>query len=99
MLGVRETRRIVGRTVMGVSDVLDRRAFPDVIGFSAYGCDLPDPKRPSAQPMAERRVAIPKWVPIPYFVMLPDPVENLICPGRAISVERDILGPLRVMAP
>jgi hypothetical protein len=30
---------------------------------------------------------------------LPKPVTNLICPGRAISVERDVLGPLRVMAP
>ena len=51
MRGVRETRRIVGCTVMGVSDVLDRRAFPDVIGFSAYGWDLPDPRKPSCQPM------------------------------------------------
>ena len=42
---------IVGCTVMGVSDVLDRRAFPDVIGFSAYGWDLPDPRKPSCQPM------------------------------------------------
>ena len=25
--------------------------------------------------------------------------QNLLCPGRAISVERDVLGPLRVMAP
>lgn len=99
MLGVRETRRIVGRKMLGVEDLVSGRQFSDVIGFSAYGWDLPDPKRPSAQPMAERRVAIPKWVPIPYFVMLPDPVENLICPGRAISVERDVLGPLRVMAP
>jgi hypothetical protein len=31
--------------------------------------------------------------------MVPRPVKNLICPGRAVSVERDVLGPLRVMAP
>jgi hypothetical protein len=31
--------------------------------------------------------------------MVPQPVENLVCPGRAISVERPVLGPLRVMAP
>ncbi len=36
--------------------------------------------------------------PIPYRIMLPQPVENLICPGRAVSVECDVLGPLRVMA-
>ena len=27
------------------------------------------------------------------------PIANLICPGRAVSVERHLLGPLRVMAP
>ena len=99
MLGVRETRRIMGRVVMGVSDVLDRRAFPDVIGFSAYGWDLPDPRKPSCQPMHERKVAAPRMIPIPFAIMVPEPVENLLCPGRAVSVERDVLGPLRVMAP
>jgi hypothetical protein len=49
--------------------------------------------------MSEKAVKVPKWVPLPYAIMLPTPVENLICPGRAVSVERDVLGPLRVMAP
>jgi hypothetical protein len=31
--------------------------------------------------------------------MLPQGIDNLICPVRAISVERPMLGPLRVMAP
>jgi hypothetical protein len=39
------------------------------------------------------------YTPIPYKIMLPTPIQNLICPGRAVSVERDVLGPLRVMAP
>ena len=30
---------------------------------------------------------------------VPRPIANLICPGRAVSVERDVLGPLRVTAP
>jgi len=36
--------------------------------------------------------------PIPYRIMVPRPVTNLLGPGRAVSVERDVLGPLRVMA-
>ena len=39
------------------------------------------------------------WTPIPYRVLVPRPVRNVICPGRAISVERDVLGPLREQAP
>jgi hypothetical protein len=62
-----------------------------------YGWDLPDPRRPSHQPMHGRKK--PPVTPIPYRTMVPQPVDNLICPGRAISVERHVLGPLRVMAP
>jgi hypothetical protein len=32
-------------------------------------------------------------------VLVPRPVQNVLCPGRAISVERDVLGPLREQAP
>jgi len=99
LLGVRETRRIVGDFALSVDDLVSGRAFADTIGFSAYGWDLPDPKRPSYQPFHEQRVHTPELTPIPYRVMLPRGIANLICPGRAVSCERDVLGPLRVMAP
>jgi hypothetical protein len=100
MLGVRETRRIVGDFVYTVEDVRAGRDFEDTIGYSGYGWDLPDPKRPSHQPMHEKKAGMRRpYTPIPYRCMVPRPVKNLICPGRAVSVERDVLGPLRVMAP
>lgn len=102
VLGIRETRRIVGDYVYKVADVADELEFPDTIGFSGYGWDLPDPKRPSYQPMHAKGNA-PKLkrlaMPIPYRVLVPKPITNVICPGRAISVERDVLGPLREMGP
>ena len=99
MLGVRETRRIRGHYQLTVDDLVQGRDFADTIGYSSYGWDLPDPKRPSHQPMHAKRVKKRPVTPIPYRVMLPQPVANLICPGRAISVERHVLGPLRVMGP
>ena len=96
LLGVRETRRIRGRYMLTVEDLHEGKEFEDTIGFSAYGWDLPDPNRPSDNPSHGRKREI---TPIPYRVMVPSPVENLICPGRAICVERPVLGPLRVMAP
>jgi glycine/D-amino acid oxidase-like deaminating enzyme len=100
LLGVRETRRIVGEYVLTVYDLVSGRAGDDAIGFSAYGWDLPDPKRPSHQPMHEKRVRTRSpYTPIPYGVLVPRLIDNLICPGRAVSVERDVLGPLRVSAP
>jgi glycine/D-amino acid oxidase-like deaminating enzyme len=100
LLGVRETRRIVGDFVLRVQDMVDEVPLPDVIGLSAYGWDLPDPKRPSDNPDVGRQRGVKKtFIEIPYRIMVPRPVRNLICPGRAVSVERAILGPMRVMAP
>ena len=97
-LGIRETRRIVGDFVYKVEDILAARDFEDTIGFSGYGWDLSDPKRPGYDPAKEKGMTRP-YTPIPYRCMVPRPVQNVICPGRAVSVERLVLGPLRVMAP
>jgi hypothetical protein len=100
LLGIRETRRIMNDAMLTVDDIAQGKTFSDTIGFSAYGWDLPDPKRPSYQPMHEQPIKRKsEYTPIPYRTMLPQPVENLICPGRVICVERHVLGPLRVMAP
>ena len=97
LLGVRETRRIHAEYRLTVEDLTRGKEFPDIIGLSCYGWDLPDPKRPSHQPMHGKPK--PAVTPIPYSIMVPRGVDNLICPGRAVSVERDVMGPLRVMAP
>jgi hypothetical protein len=107
LLGVRETRRIVAGTTMTVQDLSRGKAFPDTVGFSMYGWDLPDPQRPSVQPFATDdarqgyRYTVKKGpsTPLPYGTMVPRPIRNLICPGRAVCVERQVLGTVRVMAP
>ncbi|MGI6416133.1 MAG: FAD-dependent oxidoreductase [Thermoguttaceae bacterium] len=107
LLGIRETRRIVADVVMTVADLSAGKEFPDTIGFSMYGWDLPDTKKPSVQPFATDdarggyQYTVKKGLstPVPYRVMVPRPISNLICPGRAVSVERQVLGPVRVMAP
>ena len=96
LLGVRETRRIEGPFVLRVDDVVRGEDFDDTVGLSSYGWDLPDPKRPSHNPGHGKKRPV---TPIPYRILVPQPVENLICPGRAVSVEREVLGPLRVAAP
>ena len=106
MLGVRETRRIDGAFKLTVEDLRSGTEFPDTVGYSMYGWDLPDPKKPSVQPMVDEtgggfvnKAKKQLVTPIPYRVMVPRGCVNILCPGRAISVERDVLGPLRVMAP
>ena len=99
MLGIRESRRIEGRCTLTVDDVVSGKKFPDTIGFCCYGWDLPDPKRPSYQPISSEKLKIhDDRIPIPYRIMLPKKIMNLHVPGRAVSVERPVLGPIRVMA-
>lgn len=99
MLGIRETRRIVGSYLLTVEDLGTGIDFEDSIAVSSYGWDLPDPKRPSYQPLHENNVKRVRYTHIPYRCLIPDAVSNLIVAGRSISVERDVLGPVRVMAP
>lgn len=99
IVGVRETRRIIGEYTMTVEDLSQAKNFQDSIAVSSYGWDLPDPKKPSYQPLHENNVKRARFTHIPYSCLLPSPINNLIVAGRSISVERDVLGPIRVMAP
>ncbi len=96
LLGVRETRRIRGQYVLTAEDLTAGKEFDDVIGYSSWGSDIPDPKRPSDNP---NRLRHRGRTPVPYRVMVPEPIDNLICPGRAVSVDRIVLGSIRVMSP
>ena len=97
-MGVRETRRIVGLMTVKNQDLIDGIQPDDVIGYTSYGWDMPDPKKPSLQPMKEQKRGS-VFTPIPFGCMVPLGVDNLICAGRCISSEREALGALRVMAP
>lgn len=106
LMGIRESRRICGDFVMTEEDLIESRRFEDTIGFSMYGWDLPDPEKPSVQPFASdtKKGYVPKkekslYTPLPYRIMIPQGVKNLICPGKSVSVQGQVLGPVRVMAP
>jgi len=103
-LGVRETRRIHGRHTITVADALGGAKYPDTVAATTYNFDLPDPLRPSYDPMmgdAKKPNAARKHVVIriPYRSLLPVSVDNLIVAGRCISSEREVLGPVRIMGP
>lgn len=103
-IGVRETRRISGRANVTLSDALEGRRYEDEVLKTTYNFDLPDPKRPSFDPMlgsVDNPNAMRMHVGIyaPYGVMLPKTVDNLIVCGRCVSVEREVLGPMRITGP
>lgn len=103
-IGVRESRRIIGRTMTTLDDALQGRRYDDEVLKTTYNFDLPDPKRPSFDPMlgsVDNPNAIRKHIAIyaPYSVMLPQCIDNLVVCGRCVSVEREVLGPMRITGP
>lgn len=103
-LGVRETRRITGRYTVTVDDALGGKKYPDTVAATTYNFDLPDPIRPSYDPMmgdakkphAERKHIV---IRLPYRAMLPQGINNLIVAGRCVSVEREVMGAMRIIGP
>ena len=98
VIGVRETRRVVCEYMLTVQDLLDGVTFPDSIAVSGYGWDLPNPKRPSHQPLhGVKRKS--DFTELPYRCLVPKGIDNLLVAGRCIGVERDVSGVMRVMGP
>ena len=98
VVGVRETRRIEGQYTLSVADLMTGKDFEDGIALSSYIWDMPNPKNPSYQPFkGVKRASL--YTQIPYRCLLPQGADNLIAVGRCVSVEREALGPVRVMGP
>jgi hypothetical protein len=83
MVGVRESRRIVGDYTLTEEDFLNEARFPDSVARNSYPIDIHSVKNKSGIVMKH----LPKghYHEIPYRCMLPQKVENLIVAGRCLS--------------
>jgi len=93
-IGIRETRRIVGKYVMTAADVLGCERFDDAIAVASYPLDLHHPQGGGCTL---------EWCgdcyDIPYRSLIPENIENLIVAGRCISTTHEAMSAIRVMAP
>jgi hypothetical protein len=104
VLGVRETRRIVGEYVLNVDDFVARRSFDDEIGRFNYSIDI-HRSSPSLRDYEELvqeftrgyRLGAGESYGIPYRSLVPQEVDNLLVSGRCISTDRMVQGSIRVM--
>jgi len=107
-LGIRETRRIIGRASVKDEDVFaDAKAADPIMTFTgnfpsltdekrAIDIHMPDPIEGSLKDLLERDPAAVKkerhTFQIPYGALLPQGVDNLLVAGRTISVSHNIDG-------
>jgi len=85
-IGVRETRRIIGRHVLDGMDVLDGRRFDDVIARSGYPIDIHNPEGKGVTANFIREGGA---YDIPYRSIVPLSVSNLLLAGRCISTTHE----------
>jgi len=91
-VGVRESRRIQGRTVLADDDVRQGRRFPDGVLRGGFPIDSHDPKGASLD-SAEH---VAGGYDIPLGALLPSGVDGLLVAGRCISAERKALASARI---
>lgn len=93
LLGVRETRRIVGEYVLTGDDVKDKRRFEDNIFLAGNSVDMHGGKNVRYEPASGEAYGVP------YRILVPKKVGNLFVAGRASSMDRMALAAIRVMPP
>ena len=92
-VGIRESRRIVGRYTLTREDVLQARRFDDAVARSAYPIDV---HNPSGSGTSTQRLAPGESYEIPYRTLLPVNREQLLVAGRCISTTHEALASTRL---
>jgi len=89
VIGVRETRRILGRYVMTREDLVAGRMFRDTIAVNAYTIDVHQPDGAGFI-----QYEVPAYG-ISYKALLPVELDNLAVAGRSVSTTREAQGSVR----
>ena len=104
LMGVRESRRILGEYELNVGDYLSRRQFPDQIGvfnkfidIHPYDCTEEEISRFNDEAFDSGRLPVGTFFGIPYGIIVPKGFRNLWVPGRAASADIKVQGSIRVM--
>ena len=103
LLGVRESRRITGDYTLVNDDFKARRDFPDEIGRYNFPADIHPPRPTRAQVEEHKKLfrgtacGRGESYGIPYRIMLPKNVNNLLTCGRCVSTDRYVHASIRVI--
>lgn len=97
MVGVRESRRIVGRYVLTLDDLIAGRHFADVVALCSYPVDIHSPTGSDGGMRHDIKTA--DVYELPYGILVPEKVDGLLVAGRCVSASHEALGAIRIMPP
>ena len=90
LLGIRESRRIIGEYILTKEDLSEGKRFDDEITTATFGIDIHDPLEDTQQCYPVKRYGIP------YRTLIPKGIEGLLVAGRCISGTSEALASYRV---
>lgn len=93
-VGVRETRKIRGQYILTSDDLREGKQFEDAVATYDFPMDIHGAK---GKEETHSWGLIDKQYDIPYRVLLPIGIENLLVAGRCISVDTEAHGSTRSM--
>jgi len=103
LLGIRESRRIIGDYVLDLQDFINCSSFDDEIGRYCYPVDIHISK-PNREHYAKFekenktfRYKKGESYGIPYRILTPKKLKNVLVAGRSVSSDRYIQSSIRVM--
>jgi len=103
LLGIRESRRIVGEYELNLADYMARREFPDQIGvfnkfvdIHPYDCSEAEYDRFRSEAHSTARLGRGERFGIPYGILVPRGWKNLWVAGRCASSDVAVHGSIRV---
>ena len=103
LLGIRESRRIMGDYVLNLEDFKERAVFADEIGRYSYPVDIHASKPDTAsyakfeEEFRTLRYGKGESYGIPYRALVPQELSNVLMAGRCVSTDRYMQGSIRVM--
>lgn len=99
VLGIRESRRIVGEKTLTIDDMASGARFEDAICTVGSAVDFHASQKKDGSYDGKYYVTGSRSVQIPYGSLLPKDVENLIVTGRCLSADQLAHSAVRVMPP
>lgn len=96
MVGVRESRRILGEYYLTAEDVLTGKKFEDAIARSNYPIDIH--RNPGEEGGQLTKLSPGSFYEIPYRCLIPKKLENLLVAGRCLSASFEAQASARIQS-
>ena len=94
-IGIRESRRLSGEYTLTERDVINNQEFEDSVAVCAFPIDIHSPTGSELNWVRKEKFGC---FDIPYRVMLPKKMKNLLVTGRCISATHEALAAARISA-